>query len=122
MTIRHAPLALGLVVGLALISGCRARSRDTEVITCTPGVSVMVACGGGCGLGRCSGDATLTVCDGTLSVDACMSGAPGFLGFNDDGCGSLCPGLTVTCPTSGTLLVVPAGYMGRDFSCSWEAQ
>jgi hypothetical protein len=121
MTIRYLVLALGM--GLALTAGCRPRNRAPDVTTCTPGTSVLVACGSGCRLGACSGDATLTVCDGTLSIDSCMAGAEGFLGFNDDMCGSLCPGLTVTCPPSGTLLVVPAGYMGRtDFTCAWETQ
>lgn len=101
------------------IAGCRRGNTGSDVETCTPGATLRVTCGGGaeCG-GRCSGDATLTICEGSASDGACLGGE-GRIGFDDDSCDGLCPGVTVTCPASGSIRIVPSGYMGSTFSCEW---
>lgn len=112
-----------LAVGLLAVAGagCKSRggSRGSGVAECSPGDQVRVTCGGGasCG-GRCSGDPTLTVCDGTLSELACTRDVS--IGFDDDSCDGFCPGVTVTCPSSGSIRVNPAAFStGSSFSCEW---
>jgi len=76
---------------------------------CTPGAELYVGCSAACGLGSCTGDAFIRVCDGT--TESCE--APHALAANDDaGCTSsrcrnnpaaCCPRATVTCPPSGSI-------------------
>ena len=86
---------------------------------CRPGASVTVACGVR-GLGSCSGDPVLVVCDGArVEASRCDESAPN-LGVNDDAEG-LCPGLEVTCPASGLLSVRahPFGSTVGEPDCRW---
>jgi hypothetical protein len=76
--------------------------------TCTAGASVSVGCGGSCGVGSCTGDSQMRICEGT---EPC--GSHERLAQGDTECGVTgsydCPGATFTCPTSGqyTVLVEP---------------
>lgn len=118
-------LCLVLVVSLALVvSGCRSRGRAAGTVSCAPGSAIRVACHEGCGVGACTGDPVLRVCDGTSSVSTCIDGV-GFLGEDDDSgaCGTgLCSSLDVTCPSSGSITVVHRAYSGGSYACAWEVQ
>lgn len=110
---------------LALVSGCKSggNGRAGATVACTPGTRVEIACGAGCGLGSCDGDPMLRVCDGSVSVSSCSDRASITLGNNDDACGSLCPGVTVTCPSTGAITVAPIPFTsGRSFRCNWETR
>ncbi|MDQ3031147.1 MAG: lysyl oxidase family protein [Myxococcota bacterium] len=76
--------------------------------TCTPGTTVTVGCSAACGLGSCTDDPVLRVCDAAVGSHCTLRHA---LGLNDDsGCGSgacgrggdCCAQLEITCPDSGT--------------------
>lgn len=117
-------IAISIMAAGALASGCKKgdpRGRLGETIACTPGASIEVACGSECGLGTCSGDPQLHVCEGAVSVDACAGDRTLALGFNDDRCG-LCPGVTVVCPPTGVLTVAPLPYRTSEYRCVWEAR
>jgi len=90
---------------------------------CTPGSEVTVACGAR-GLGRCSSDPVLFVCDAARAAPArCGLGDGPTLGENDDDEG-LCPGLSVTCPSSGNL-AIRARRFGTDdepVDCDWATR
>jgi hypothetical protein len=84
--------------------------------TCTPGGMVTVACSATCGLGDCSGDPFMRVCD-TTADPTCMGRLA--IGQNDDsGCGSgtcgrggdCCSQASFTCPASGGYVVFYAPY------------
>lgn len=115
-----------LVAAMALAAGCRSRGRSPGMESCIPGTQLLVACAGGCGVGSCTGDPVLRVCDGATSVSACESGV-GMLGENDDArvCSSgLCSALEVTCPASGAITVTHRafGSGASSYACSWEVQ
>lgn len=87
--------------------------------TCRAGATVTVACGSR-GLGSCSGDPVLVVCDAArVEPSRCDESAPN-LGRNDDDTG-LCPGLEVVCPSSGRLSVRahPFGSTVGEPDCRW---
>ena len=100
-----------VMLGCALIAGCK-NDRGARV-ECTPGARIDIACGAGCGLGSCTGDPVLEICEGWRS---CSSGD---LGSDDDSCGSRCPGLTITCPPSGRITIAPRPFGSGDFTCDW---
>lgn len=77
--------------------------------TCTPGTTFTVGANGsqGCGLGSCSGDMMLRVCEGRYGCDY---GSSRYVGGNDDSCGTYCPLATLTCPASGKYTVMSAPY------------
>jgi Lysyl oxidase len=86
--------------------------------TCTPGDMVTVACSSQCGLGSCTGDTVMRVCDSTMP---CVGHAPADIATNDDsGCNGLrcnsgsprecCSQVKFTCPASGTYNVLWAPY------------
>ena len=106
------------LAAVPLVVGCRGNKVGTAA--CTPGEPVFVSCG--ClGVGSCSEqpDPVLRVCDGSLSQEECTWDVQ--LGENDDGpmCGR-CPGLTVTCPDSGDLLVIARGFYPNEIvDCDW---
>ena len=124
----------------ALASGCGAKTDvrgafdDVEFpdagrrgrigsASCTPGTVVTIACGSR-GLGRCSQDPVLLVCDGARTAPArCGLGGGTTLGENDDDTG-LCPGLTVTCPSSGTLAIRARRFASEDdpVDCDWATR
>jgi hypothetical protein len=112
------------VVGLALLSGCKSggNGRAGATVACAAGSRVEIACGSGCGLGTCDGDPVLRICDGSVSVSSCASSSSTTIGTNDDMCGSLCPGLTVTCPSTGAITVAPVPFGTRSFRCNWETR
>ena len=125
--------AASFVVVLAFsCAGCFVtRGRDAETVSCTAGATIEIGCSERCGLGSCTGDSVLLICDGTTSVGACQSGGdsgPTVLGRNDDSsCGgstgsSLCSDLTVTCPPSGSITVTHHAFSGRSYSCRWETR
>jgi len=126
----RAGLLLWAAVGLgALAPGCGPRRGDRlhrpdGAASCAPGTPVVVACDNE-GLGVCSGDPTLRVCDGTGSVSACWTGA-GQLAEDDDGGGGLCPRATLTCPVTGTLTVVTTDFVSEygapedAYACNWQ--
>jgi hypothetical protein len=88
---------------------------DGGTVTCRPGTTVSVGCGTGCGLGTCSGDSMIRVCD---SVPCTSSAA---LAADDDSCGSLCSLATgVRCPASGMLRVLTGPFSsGNAYTCSF---
>lgn len=91
--------------------------RLEEVRACEPGTTVRVGCGVGCGLGTCSGDAMLRICSGSRDCRAVES-----IGLDDDGCGSLCPVTTFSCPASGTYTVLTAPFsVGGAYTCNFES-
>lgn len=114
---------MGFACAVAVLAaGCRS-SEPGGTVACTPGVTIQVACGAGCGLGTCTGDPVLRICDGSVGVRECARGDGIQLGFNDDGCGSLCPGTTVVCPPGGSITVSHRPFSsGASYRCLWEAQ
>lgn len=88
--------------------------RFDSVRACAPGTMVTVACGAGCGIGSCTGDAMIRLCRGTTDC----TGA-GSLGQNDDSCGSLCPRAELVCPPEGRYTVLTTSYVdGSSYACS----
>jgi len=88
-------------------------SLDPMSHTCTAGSMVRIGCGAGCGLGSCSGDPVMRICES----GAC-SGRDS-LGFDDDSCGSYCPVLTFTCPESGMYSVMTGSWEpGTIYGCT----
>jgi hypothetical protein len=86
-------------------------------LSCRPGAAVRVGCGADCGLGSCSGDAVIRVCD-SVSCTSARS-----LGENDDACGSLCPVTNVVCPPSGRLFVLTGPFSaGNAYTCSFVSR
>ena len=115
-----------LVAAMALAAGCRSRGRSPGMESCIPGTMLIVACADACGVGSCTGDSVIRVCDGTSSVSACEEGV-GRLAENDDvgslcSGGGLCSGVQVTCPPSGAITVTHRPFGGRSYTCSWDVQ
>lgn len=112
---------LAVLASAIAIAGCKANNVGTTA--CTPGATVFVACG--CdGVGSCTmePDPVLRVCDGEGGATACTWDTQ--LAESDDGpsCGR-CPGVTVTCPASGTLYVEPRGlYPDEIVDCQWATR
>jgi len=122
----RATTALLCLVGLSMLAaGCR-RHRDDGTVGCTPGVVYVVACDNE-GVGRCSGDPKLRVCDGAVSVPGCWS-AEGQLDEDDDGGDGLCSRATATCPPSGSFTVVTTDFGSSygspedRYGCDWDVQ
>lgn len=113
-----------LGVGALVLGACSTGTtgRGAELVTCTAGTQVDVACGGIIGVGSCAGDPILTVCDGaTIAAINCVdSSSIGYINRNDDRIG-FCPGLTVTCPASGSIAVRPSAFSGVP-TCNWETR
>jgi hypothetical protein len=86
---------------------------------CTPGETLFVGCAAGCGdgIGSCTGDPMIRVCDAARSDGNCSF--PAALGNNDDGgCDGHCPLASAVCPESGELAVFSAPFSAGDpFSC-----
>lgn len=82
---------------------------------CRPGATIQVGCADGCGLGSCTGDAMLRVCD----TSPCL--AVSALAFDDDsGCGGLCSFIDgMRCPDSGEIFVLTAPFSeGTPYHCA----
>jgi hypothetical protein len=93
----------------------------TDVV-CQPGTMVDIGCAAECGLGTCTGDPILRVCDADRPDGNCSY--PGTLDDDDDSCGSQCPRVrNVPCPGSGTLAVYTAPFrVGEPYTCEIEVQ
>lgn len=86
---------------------------------CSPGDPVAVACANGCGLGSCSGDAMLRVCEGENQV--CTGWQA--LGNSDNACGGLCPLNNIVCPDSGKYTVLSGSRNpGGTYTCEISSQ
>ncbi|MBI5514485.1 MAG: hypothetical protein HY909_11995 [Deltaproteobacteria bacterium] len=86
---------------------------------CSPGEGVVVGCSAGCGVGSCTGDPVVRVCDGATSPEQCAANQCR-LGENDDNCMGLCPATSFICPSSGTLTVLVRRFSGStaEFTCN----
>ncbi|RMH41357.1 MAG: hypothetical protein D6689_11350 [Deltaproteobacteria bacterium] len=84
---------------------------------CEPGRRLRIGCAAACGLGACTGDPMLRVCDPADPWGNCS--ATRALGANDDACGSACPRVRdVVCPASGQLAVYAAAReLGAAYTC-----
>ena len=115
-----ASLQMVIALALATATGCaveETNGRGSEIIGCTPGVDITVACGAD-GIGSCEGDPILTVCDGSMFTEfECGETGSTTLGRNDDSAG-FCPSVTVECPASGELAVRPTAFSGVP-TCNW---
>lgn len=111
-------LLAGMLVGSLAACG---RGRDPGTVSCTPGERLLVGCAAACGVGACSGDPVLRVCDGDVDARACAD-AIAILGEGDDACDSLCPSARVTCPASGHVTVVHRAYRDGAYACQWDVQ
>ena len=87
--------------------------------TCTAGAEVRVGCSTRCGVGSCTGDSIMRVCEGT---EPC--GARGTIARNDDsgcggascrgGSGECCSQVMFTCPASGAYNVLWAPFRSAE--------
>lgn len=114
--------ACAALVGL-LASGCYATHRigDPSADTrCEPTEALLIGCTGTVGT-RCTGDPTITVCDGRVAREACSRDRADTLGFNDDADG-LCPQLSVVCPASGSVTVNVQPFGGSPFTCTFAVR
>lgn len=116
----HFGLVLSLALLGALASGCR--NQRGSIASCTPGESLVIGCDDTVGV-TCSGDPTLTICDGAIiSVpENCTRGGSGFLAFSDDEGSGFCPLLTTICPSSGSIAINPDpfGRSSTTWSCTY---
>lgn len=84
--------------------------RVERVVSCRSGVAQVVGCG--CdGLGSCSGDPVLRICDGTSACRVADA-----IGNVDDTC-SLCPRVDFPCPPSGQYTILSAPYSSGSYGC-----
>ena len=108
-----APCA-GVMAGLSRDCGW----SSSGPVACSPGRTIRVGCSAGCGLGSCTGDSMIRVCDGgPCTFDRALASS------DDGGCGSgggVCSFIDgVTCPASGQLFVLTASYgSGNAYSCN----
>lgn len=119
---RSAFVVVSLVAALAAAGCSRSRSQSGSE-TCTPGRPITVACSEDCGIGACSGDPVLRVCEGSISVEDCLE-APTFLGQNDDdrvcATSGLCSRVDTLCPSSGRVTVALRAFGSGPYQCAWE--
>jgi hypothetical protein len=85
--------------------------------SCTPGASIRVGCAAACGLGSCTGDPMLRICDADRADGNCSY--PAAIGIGDDACGSNCPLIPDSvCPGSGSIAIYAAPWTINDaFTC-----
>jgi hypothetical protein len=83
---------------------------------CTPGEQSSAACSQNCGMGSCTGDPMIRVCDAAESN--CTSAVA--LADNDNRCGGICPLATnFLCPDSGRLAVYTASAeYAQPYTCN----
>ena len=96
--------------------------RGPETLSCTPGAMLAAGCDGVVG-DVCRGDPTLRVCEGNLDPGACATSSLYLVEDDDGGDVGQCPRGSFTCPASGRITVVPAGYGGRpgtEWDCIWD--
>lgn len=82
---------------------------------CEPGALTSAGCSANCGMGSCTGDPMLRVCDAL--TENCTAGIA--LAANNDRCGSDCPSANdFLCPGSGQVEVFSASFrQGQPYSC-----
>lgn len=86
-------------------------------MACTPGETVRVACAASEGLGECSGDPVLELCDGD---DATCATSRAIAQNDDASPETRCPAVEVECPSSGSVLVTSRAFAdGAGFACDW---
>jgi len=91
--------------------------------TCTPGRRVEVGCAENCGVGSCTGDPMIRVCDGGDGKSAPVNcNNQNKLGADTNACGSSCPRATnMVCPSSGNLAVYAGPeVLGGEYTCEPE--
>lgn len=120
----HDPLGDSGIVGGPVIGPCFTPGggsrrdcgfRVERVVTCRAGSMQAVGCG--CdGLGSCSGDPVLRICEGTTACWASES-----IDNVDDRCG-LCPSVDFECPPSGQYTILSAPYGGDSYRCEVEVR
>jgi len=96
------------------------------MFSCTPGEIGRVGCSSSCGLGSCTGDPMLRVCDADRPDGNCTH--PGAVdpdqlggGESNDFAGPCPCDLSVTCPPSGTIQVYTAPFrVGDPYTCDVE--
>ena len=109
------------VLTLAVVAGGCRRHRPDGLEGCTPGVVYVVACDNE-GIGRCSGDPVIRVCDGVESVESCAARSSGFLAEDDDSGGGPPPRATVTGAPPRAFAGTRRGVGSRDFVCDWRVE
>lgn len=90
---------------------------------CTPGSVIRIGCSQACsGLGSCTGDPMLRVCESNRPDGNCSD--PAAIGRSDDSCNSQCPRVRdLICPSGGKIDVFAAPYAnGELFTCEIEMQ
>jgi hypothetical protein len=97
------------------------------VHACTPGATVTTGCSDRCGVGSCTGDPMIRVCEASDDPDCTTMN---IIGSNDDsacggsGCGGgggggCCPRTSFACPSSGSYVVFWAPYaVGGAATCT----
>ena len=94
-----------------------------ETFSCTPGQIGRVGCSSSCGLGTCTGNPMLRVCDADRADGNCTHPAAvdptEFGGGESNDFAGPCPcDLSVTCPPSGSLRVFTAPFRdGEPYTC-----
>lgn len=114
-------LTMGALLGLAAVSaGC---NRQSGYETCTPGVTYLAGCSGTVGA-SCTGDPTLSVCEDSVTPEACESTTPRppLLAFDDDSGPGLCPETMFVCPASGRVAINPEPFSSSSYTCAWDIQ
>jgi len=88
---------------------------------CNPG-NVTIACAAECGLGSCTDDPMMRVCDNADPDGNCS--ASDNLRDDDDSCGGTCPRVrNIPCPASGKLDVYAAPFaVGGTYTCNVAIQ
>lgn len=123
--------ALALATALAGCAKSHTRGDEGGVprgggpATCTPGAAVSIGCAAGCGIGSCTGDPVLAVCEGSVPLASCLDGPSSIAQVDDTSCGGLCPEVSIRCPSSGRIVVAHRAYMGRSgrpYTCDWQAR
>ncbi|MCB9595512.1 MAG: hypothetical protein H6719_22520 [Sandaracinaceae bacterium] len=90
--------------------------RREGTFTCTPGARIEVGCSALCGLGECTGDAFLRVCDpardpGCDTAFALASNDNSYCDMELCGLGGdCCPRAELDCPASGEIVVFTGSY------------
>lgn len=90
-----------------------------QTFACEPGRELRVGCSSCNGIGSCTGDPMIRVCDPAHPGGNCTE--PAALGYNDDSC-SLCPRVKdIACPASGMVEVyVAAAELGEAYTCDLQ--
>jgi hypothetical protein len=123
--------ALGLFAAVSLVAGCyESRERDTDasvrrmgdVVECDPGVPMRVGCAAGCGIGSCTGDPVMVICEGSTTAAACLASGMAIATVDDTSCGRLCPEVMLVCPRSGRITVAHRPFAMREYTCTWEVR